>query len=69
MGSSRGGRKKAGLAEGEGGGSQEEENQERVMPWRPGKENMAKRQKSTVSDARARELRQKAASLGLVSSE
>lgn len=34
---------------------------ERVMPWRPGEENIAKRQESMVSDAvkRARELRRK----------
>lgn len=59
-------RKKAGLAEGEGGSLQEEENQERVILWKPGKENISKRSRSAVSEAvkRTRELRHRAASRG-----
>ena len=52
-------------------GFHRERRTERAMPWRPPKENTEERQTSTVSDAvkRARELRQKAVSLGLVSSK
>lgn len=45
---------------------QEEENQERAILWKPGKENISRRSRSAVSEAvkRTRELRQRAASRG-----